>query len=125
MPTNTLAELLVDLSYFDDRLLLLLRSVKKDDQFISNVGIDSASRRRVRDTELRKAARVLMADGCTNYEGAKRLSDEIVRFRSAVWPRLLPGNNIELSPSNCHLRRAFLVYEEVPSDAGYLYQLLF
>lgn len=85
------------------------------------LGLDRASRIRVRDRALLRAAEAL-GPAPSTWALAGRLAEAIRRFEVRVRPRLGPGD--ELPPLDDALRSAFECRVGVPATARQLYALL-
>ena len=86
--------------------------------------LERVSRRKARDGALREAAGVLGADEPGAWVVAGRLQAAVVRFEGYAWPRLRAGMQLDLSPSDKALHRAFMAGERVPRTQRRLYDLL-
>lgn len=86
--------------------------------------LERAARIKARDAALREAAQALGGDSPGAWVLAGRLADAIERFEYRMWPRLVAGVDLELSPSETAIYRAFLAGDRVPKTARWLYELL-
>lgn len=120
-----LFEQILDLALYDDRVALLLRNASSGEDFAKSIRIDGAAQRRARNAALICAANLLIPDKCDPWVRSKKLAEAVRRFGEYTWPRLKNGAQIELTPHERYLCRAFLADKNVPEDPRYLYRALF
>lgn len=119
-----LFQILLDHALEDDRIDYLLKHAVSGKEFHRSVGFDGAAQRRARNNALIRASGYLMPGECDAFERAKALSKAVVRFRNYLWPRIMKGAQLELSPHEICLKRAFLADKDVPSSAYHLCKLI-
>jgi hypothetical protein len=89
------------------------------------IGLDRASRVKIRDDALVEAAGWLTTDDATTWQAAQRLAAGVAYFESRIWPRLQAGAALDLAPSELALERAFRARSHrMLRDVGKLFDLL-
>lgn len=92
---------------------------------LTALGLTRVELVKARDAAMREAAHGLGADGCDTWVLANRLSKQIARFESRVWPRLCAGLPVEgLSPVDVALQRVFEARVRVIKSQGKVYAWL-
>lgn len=86
----------------------LLNAVS-DAEIANAIGLSRRQRVSARDSALVEAARVLSTDGCCTWQAARRLGDAVRRFERALLPALRNGQNLDLTPHEAALWRAYQV----------------
>lgn len=88
----------------------LARSIllaSNDQETARALGLDRSTRTRIRDRALIEAAHWLSTDGCTSWQAARRLAMAVRRFEYSLLSHLRNGAQIELTPSERALWRAY------------------
>ena len=100
-----------------------LLAAPSDAELASALGLTRAQRIKTRDQHLIAAAQ-LLDDGCAVWHLAGRLAQAIQRFRRRLLPALRAGAELDLSPVEAELWRAFRVGTRHLLCRRRLYELL-
>lgn len=108
-----------------DQLERLLIAAAGDDDPATALGLDRATRVRLRNAALIRAACLLSSgDSSTPWQLAIRLAQAVNRFEVRTWPMLRAGGRLaDLDPLDLELARAFMA-ADVPRTARMLYAML-